>query len=271
MDALFTMFAQFPRRFVAVVVLAVGCASVACASGGADEPDWSTTETKTELRLTESSPERIVGTFTRAGITVSFEARKTEGAHSLILRSADGRVLVSTAGIGDTRVISMLDGRLTISPRTNDLAQPEALAKIGDQDAFAELLLSPESTILPWLSRALGEKGITGVSHPASLDLHTFSALAARAREIEVPSLDAASIPGNEERGAQSSCNRPTANQCYGMCGKGCNCWSWICGDCCYHGGCAAHDSDCRKCSWSNPWACTKCATMASFWTGGGC
>ena len=26
--------------------------------------------------------------------------------------------------------------------------------------------------------------------------------------------------------------------------------WSWVCGDCCYHGGCAQHDSWCRQGQW---------------------
>jgi len=29
---------------------------------------------------------------------------------------------------------------------------------------------------------------------------------------------------------------------CRGMCGKMCSCWSWFCGDCCWHQGCYEHD-----------------------------
>jgi len=35
-------------------------------------------------------------------------------------------------------------------------------------------------------------------------------------------------------------------NDCFGMCGLGCTCWSFVCGDCCYHQGCADHDNYCR-------------------------
>ena len=45
-------------------------------------------------------------------------------------------------------------------------------------------------------------------------------------------------------------CTRPSSNECYGMCGPGCTCWSWVCGDCCYHYGCARHDSWCRQGQW---------------------
>ena len=35
--------------------------------------------------------------------------------------------------------------------------------------------------------------------------------------------------------------------ECFGLCGYGCNCWEWLCGDCCYHLGCHGHDVCCRK------------------------
>ena len=34
-------------------------------------------------------------------------------------------------------------------------------------------------------------------------------------------------------------------NECLGMCGAGCDCWDWFCGDCCWHKGCCIHDSCC--------------------------
>jgi hypothetical protein len=34
------------------------------------------------------------------------------------------------------------------------------------------------------------------------------------------------------------------------MCGPDCSCWSWVCGDCCYHYGCAVHDDWCRDGEW---------------------
>ena len=35
-------------------------------------------------------------------------------------------------------------------------------------------------------------------------------------------------------------------DNCFGMCGKQCSCWSWVCGDCCFHQGCHDHDNCCR-------------------------
>lgn len=34
--------------------------------------------------------------------------------------------------------------------------------------------------------------------------------------------------------------------ECFGMCGKNCWCWDWVCGDCCLHKGCLQHDACCR-------------------------
>ena len=37
------------------------------------------------------------------------------------------------------------------------------------------------------------------------------------------------------------------ADGCFGMCGNGCNCWAWVCGDCCVHPGCQIHDWTCGE------------------------
>ena len=35
--------------------------------------------------------------------------------------------------------------------------------------------------------------------------------------------------------------------ECLSLCGYGCYCWKWVCGDCCYHLGCYGHDVCCRE------------------------
>lgn len=37
-------------------------------------------------------------------------------------------------------------------------------------------------------------------------------------------------------------------DDCRGMCGPGCKCWSWVCGDCCYNELCNVHDAVMRSC-----------------------
>lgn len=53
-------------------------------------------------------------------------------------------------------------------------------------------------------------------------------------------------------------------NSCYGMCGKGCTCWQFVCGDCGCHSGCATHDGYCSCIGVSHP----KCWSFVAFWQG---
>ncbi len=36
-------------------------------------------------------------------------------------------------------------------------------------------------------------------------------------------------------------------NNCFGMCGFQCNCWEFLCGDCCTYRGCIEHDECCSR------------------------
>ncbi len=243
--------------------LGIGCGAV----GELEDPGVATGAEA--LELTESTPNRVVGTYTRDGIKVSFASIR-EGIPTFVLRDADGNVLVSTAGDADGRVMTVLD-RYTL--RANAAFDPAVIKEVpatpsGDSGAFATLLLSKEAGLLPHLSRALGQRGLTGATHPASFDLHSLGMIAGKVHDVALDPL-----PGQPgEFAGESACGRsPGADKCFGMCGKGCGCWSWICGDCCYHKGCAAHDRDCRDCSWSNPGACAKCASFTSFYAGGRC
>lgn len=49
-------------------------------------------------------------------------------------------------------------------------------------------------------------------------------------------------------------------DECLSLCGYGCHCWKWVCGDCCYHLGCYGHDVCCRK-----NFIQTKCLFPISF------
>jgi hypothetical protein len=40
---------------------------------------------------------------------------------------------------------------------------------------------------------------------------------------------------------------RRSGNRCFGMCGLQCNCWRFLCGDCCTHRGCIEHDACCAR------------------------
>ncbi|XP_065829796.1 uncharacterized protein [Oscarella lobularis] len=42
--------------------------------------------------------------------------------------------------------------------------------------------------------------------------------------------------------GCEDLRNDPNNDNCTGMCGEKCNCWKWVCGNCCNHTGCYQHD-----------------------------
>jgi len=62
---------------------------------------------------------------------------------------------------------------------------------------------------------------------------------------------DEYSTPRGRVSGGRSllgNCGSPyyrCGNSCYGMCGKDCDCWSWVCGDCDCWKGCLTHDYYC--------------------------
>lgn len=74
-----------------------------------------------------------------------------------------------------------------------------------------------------------------------------------------LPPAPAPVAPRCPTNNGQSLQGDPCGNRCYGMCGSDCSCWTWVCGDCNYHSGCAAHDDWCRSCSVWAPWNCGLC------------
>lgn len=208
------------------------------------------------LTMHQETPEHVRGTYHDAelDLTLSFESARVDEQVYLELRGNHGRHLVTIDTRGNEYVMSYLGGKLVMTVTRDqlmanaDAEDPEAqLAGIdmrGDEGALDELLNAPEMVILPIMSRTLGARGLTGMSHPASLSLHKMARQTADGLGIEVEALE---VSDNDEVPA---CSRPRANNCYGMCGPGCSCWSWVCGNCCWHRGCAKHDSWCRQGKW---------------------
>lgn len=69
--------------------------------------------------------------------------------------------------------------------------------------------------------------------------------------ELQAP--DMADDQTADQYGAKETrCSKPTKHDCRGMCGAGCNCWEWVCGDCCFHQSCYEHDLCCKHAPWSS-------------------
>ena len=121
---------------------------------------------------------------------------------------------------------------------------------ISFNDAVQDLLQMEEVYILEDASRAVGEQGVTGKNTPAAMPFFMFTLKVTRL-------LDSSKQPYGYTTNEMSEnalprekrsiwCYRYIYNyQCRGLCGRRCSCWSWVCGDCCYHLGCYGHDVCC--------------------------
>jgi hypothetical protein len=149
--------------------------------------------------------------------------------------------------------------------------------------AFQRIKQSPEYALLPALSKELQKLGMAGNTYPPSLALHTAAMAAAKVlglpkkspgmsfRQKLPPQLrrpgsifdqfapgPSAGCWSGPEEGPNSEGLGPCPKQCtaypnrpddcLGMCGSGCECWSWVCGDCCHHKICLVHDALLRFC-----------------------
>ena len=68
--------------------------------------------------------------------------------------------------------------------------------------------------------------------------------------ELQAP--DMADETADQYGAKETRCSQPTEHDCRGMCGAGCNCWKWVCGDCCFHQSCYEHDLCCKHAPWSS-------------------
>jgi hypothetical protein len=210
------------------------------------------------VTLRIATPDRIAGSYIDpAGLQIDFDTARA-GDDLFMHVATKGHVLIDATTTPTSYVFKYLDHRLTLEvdkawvaavraegdggPLAQDTSQ---MHWTGDMTVLDEMLGVPEVASLPIMSRTLGEMGITGSQYPASLAIHKIARQSADALSVQVEPLE----PATDEA---SFCTAypNQGNQCYGMCGNGCSCWSWVCGDCCYHSGCAKHDDWCRQGQW---------------------
>jgi len=277
------------------------------------------------LRLSDQRAERLAGTYVSErdpSLGLRFASEKKDETIAWSLHALDGRELMHVQGsradgmilrYGEitlrmapalvTNAIASTQGHgpppafpLPVPSSERQLSEGKDFVVEGDLARFAEMDSRPELLLLPELSRALGDRGLTGDKLPAALPLHAFAMTYATSS----PAFQRAAASTGEGATSESSsgaqpllictpgdvecCSRnpsdpgckpeppkpppppdrcegrePRGDSCYGMCGTGCNCWPNVCGDCCYHPGCAIHDSWCRACDFWNPAACLAC------------
>lgn len=138
------------------------------------------------------------------------------------------------------------------------------------QASVNSLLGKPEISLLQEAVKIMGRDfGITGRDYPSVLPLYLTTLSLHRFSQINLTSsADGIADRGHmgykirkiEDTDCLDECPPCPDDLCLGMCGYSCSCWSWVCGDCCYHLGCYGHDVCCRE-----KFVQTKCLLPFSF------
>ncbi len=232
------------------------------------------------LTLAVMDDTAAVGRFTYDGGTIIFESHQFEGGGRLSLRRGDLSELLTIEEDADFIRTSVLGGRATQMASKSILREAARQARLpeqqrsafparyaivdrGDEKAFEELTYSKDGGAIVSLSAELGKQGMHGGAFPSTTALHLLAMRIGTANSISPPPPPA--ITFNSCQDLQSN---PNGDDCFGMCGPGCSCWSFICGDCCCYDGCKSHDITCRNCTWWRPLSCALCYSFTSFFAG---
>ena len=135
------------------------------------------------------------------------------------------------------------------------------------QSALYNIAMSYEAVLIIEAAQALGELGVMGSDYPSVMRFYQLALQLANVREsgeeYEGDSFapDTKRHQPRQRRAERCSSNGATCpsgqcpyrlsydgynNDCFGLCGYGCSCWRFVCGDCCLHEYCRSHDDCCR-------------------------
>ena len=112
-------------------------------------------------------------------------------------------------------------------------------------DALKNMLNVEEIRLMEGASEAVGQRGLTGKDTPAVMPFFLFALRMTQL--LDNGHVLARNATRVERSNCENTCPPCPQNDCLGMCGKGCSCWKWVCGDCCWHIGCYHHDLCCGE------------------------
>ena len=147
------------------------------------------------------------------------------------------------------------------------------------QSVLYNLAMSYNAILIIEAAQALGDRGIMGMDYPSVMSFYQFALRLASIRDVESGTeYKAGDSSATDSRGYQHRQQRrnvqcsngatcPSAqcpfrrysNDCFGMCGKGCSCWRFVCGNCCVNRYCLTHDQCCADRGFFS-WACLSVA-----------
>ena len=123
------------------------------------------------------------------------------------------------------------------------------------RNTITDLINDPHTPVIINAAITMGEKeGITGHEYPPVLPFYAFARVLSKLYDnqdlvetsVRRSYLSTQSVC-NAKLKCYSQCPPCQKHGCLGMCGNVCNCWSWVCGDCCFQRGCCIHDECCEK------------------------
>lgn len=127
-------------------------------------------------------------------------------------------------------------------------------------NSFKHFTMSEDAMLIIDAAIALGESGIRGTEYQSAMKFYLIALRLLKGRSSENlgdndhTSTDQSSVQRKSNQCPQSqgggrNCQEcpynKYGNNCFGMCGKDCFCWSFVCGDCCLHEYCRSHDECC--------------------------
>ena len=190
----------------------------------------------------------------------------------LLIRTFRGKTLVETTPITridgqKLRAVYIMDREYT---QHENSAHPDRPVDHDKplSDTIRLLLSIEEVRLLEEAAEAVGKKGLNGKNTPAALPFFIFTLrvtqLAENSHYSNISSSSTSSIHQRHKRQGYMHCADtcpPCPNdKCIGLCGKGCSCWKFVCGNCCWHQGCYDHDLCCKR-----SWLQTDCLIPVGF------
>ena len=141
--------------------------------------------------------------------------------------------------------------------------------------AIEDLAMCSQANSIIEAAKVLGNAGVMGTDNPAAQQFYVIAMRLAKIKDMIKRGAVATSddtVPVQHSfhhmhsmyaYSEQETCPECTtgrcpymgdqSNECNGMCGLRCGCWSWVCGDCCVHQGCLDHDNCCTKHGYMSP------------------
>lgn len=211
--------------------------------------------TKDALTLSTLSGNRLLSTEERVGPVRLVTLGKREFVQHSNSEDDESKVKVQDfaipkyhgqfKGTRDHETLTNLVGKLK-------KLDPEAHSRVLKR-SVKNMLSKREINLLSDAAVAMGRQGITSQDYPSALPLFmTASRLIKRSVNEDVQSDSNTDGGGggkddNENLKCLEECPPCQDEECLGLCGPGCECWEWACGNCCYNKGCYYHDLCCRS------------------------